>query len=153
MRNADSTRHGEPELIAPQRLREDLAGLCRAGFPVPPEVDDAVRAMARRHFAAKRRVRYTVRWLAAAAAAAAVLFAVLWTSPALQRRMSRPSMPQDIDRSGRVDILDAFALARLVEKDVTPRREWDIDGDGVVNRQDVDALAMAAVSLSRGEVQ
>jgi len=153
MRDTDDSRREEPEPIAPQRLKEDLAALSRAGFPVPADVDDAVRAMARRHFSARKRVRHTVGWLAAAAAAAAVILAVLWTSPVLQRSISPSAMLQDIDRSGRVDILDAFALARLVENSTAPRREWDIDGDGVVGRRDVDAIAMTAVSLNKGDLQ
>lgn len=85
---------------------------------------------------------------------------------------------EDIDHSGRVDILDAFALARMIENqdtriagqrrdargdvgraaDARPNRAgiteipamFDLNGDGAVDQGDVDAVAMAAVSLKGG---
>jgi hypothetical protein len=58
----------------------------------------------------------------------------------------------DIDQNGHVDILDAFKLARHVESESTGRAEmkWDINGDGLVNRNDVDLVASAAVRLDKG---
>ena len=55
----------------------------------------------------------------------------------------------DLDQSGRVDILDAFALARQLDSDVVPTH-GDFNGDGIVDRADVDAIAMAAVRLPDG---
>ena len=59
------------------------------------------------------------------------------------------SVPGDFDRSGRVDILDAFALARQLDSDVVPTL-GDFNGDGRIDRADVDAIAMAAVRLTEG---
>ena len=56
----------------------------------------------------------------------------------------------DIDNSGRVDILDAFRLARHLESRGPAERNWDLNGDGRVDRQDVDAAAFAAVRLDKG---
>ena len=56
----------------------------------------------------------------------------------------------DFDGDGRVDILDAFALARHLESAHKPKDKWDMNGDGIVDRADVDRIAMAAVSLKRG---
>ena len=60
---------------------------------------------------------------------------------------------EDFDGNGRVDILDAFALARLVETSAAVADDWDLTGDGAVDGQDVDVIAFAAVSLGRGTLQ
>jgi len=56
----------------------------------------------------------------------------------------------DIDRNGRVDILDAFKLARQLESGGRSEMRWDINGDGVVDRSDVDTVAFVAVRLDKG---
>lgn len=56
----------------------------------------------------------------------------------------------DIDGNGRVDILDAFALARRIRSGAALREEWDFNGDGRVDRGDADVVALAAVRLDRG---
>ena len=55
--------------------------------------------------------------------------------------------PADIDGSGRVDILDAFALARHLKRGRLVEADLDINQDGRLDRVDVDAVAMAAVRL------
>ena len=64
----------------------------------------------------------------------------------------------DVDHNGRVDILDAFLLARSIEArgpvDVTPSgaadTQWDLNGDGRVDKDDVNLVASAAVRLDKG---
>jgi len=56
---------------------------------------------------------------------------------------------QDLDRSGRVDILDAFFLARQIEKQPELSNQWDVTGDGNVNQNDVDAIASTAVRVRK----
>ncbi len=56
----------------------------------------------------------------------------------------------DIDSNGRVDILDAFRLARHIESRGPAETKWDLNGDGRVDRADVDAAAFAAVRLDKG---
>jgi len=56
---------------------------------------------------------------------------------------------QDLDRSGRVDILDAFYLARQIEKQLELQNQWDVNGDGTVNQNDVDAIASTAVRVRK----
>lgn len=100
--------------------------------PADPDMDAGVLAEARAYFAARRRParislaafrarsaprrpserphrRKSARWAASVAAAAVVVAAFIVVRP-LDRLMLDPN---DIDRSGRVDILDAFALARM----------------------------------------
>ncbi|MCA9294515.1 MAG: hypothetical protein KDA20_11950 [Phycisphaerales bacterium] len=55
--------------------------------------------------------------------------------------------PLDVDGNARVDILDAFAIARGVQAGNAPA-SWDVNGDGAVTQADVDVVAHAAVSLS-----
>ncbi len=58
--------------------------------------------------------------------------------------------------SEHVTILDAFALARMLEarqRDAAAGAAaipmaWDIDGNGVIDQRDVDAIAQRAVRLS-----
>lgn len=54
----------------------------------------------------------------------------------------------DFDRSGRVDILDAFKLAKSIESTKQFDTKCDINGDGLVNRSDVDSIAYVAVCLN-----
>jgi hypothetical protein len=49
-----------------------------------------------------------------------------------------------------VDILDAFKLARQIESAGPTEKNWDINGDGLVDRHDVDMVAFAAVRLDKG---
>jgi len=75
---------------------------------------------------------------------AAWLAQILYLAP-LQNRAGTQS--KDLDRNGRVDILDAFHLARKLQAgDVIPR-DLDVNGDGMVNRKDIEAIAVEAVAL------
>lgn len=166
---SDSRKHtsGEPELEAPQGLAEDLAALYAADVPVPPQLDETIIAMARERFAPRHgRPRLVLRWGTVGALAAAAAVIVLFLLPALQGAKDKASREapeslghafrqdrEDIDRNGRVDILDAFILARHIASAGGPKDEWDMNGDGALDRTDVDMIARAAVSLDRSSVQ
>ena len=137
----------ESQLQAPQGLASDLARLYRTGVSVPADVDASLGETARRHFAGARRRRSVARWLWAAAAAAAVLVIIFWPSPIAERQ------PFDVNSDGRVDILDAFALEAAIEQRETLSPAWDVNGDGVVDRADVDRIGYAAVSLHERTVR
>lgn len=123
----------------PAAVLARLAAAERPAVPADEDADAAVLAAARAHFAAaagkadgrdarsRRRGRAWMRspitapaararparrkrWAAGIAAAAVVLAAFFAVRP-LDRFPGYD--PDDIDRSGRVDILDAFALARM----------------------------------------
>lgn len=128
-----------PALIARLRSSAD------ARLFVPPDVDEAVLREAERHLRAirrRRRFRRFAGWGGAAAAAAVALTATLWLI-APPRQYAR----EDIDRSGRVDIVDALLLARGLEAGPAADR-WDVNADGIVDQRDVDAIAMRAVALN-----
>jgi hypothetical protein len=55
-----------------------------------------------------------------------------------------------VNGDGRVNILDAFVLAKSLEAGGDRDREWDLSGDGRVDRVDVELIARAAVSVTGG---
>ena len=111
------------------------------------KVDEAILARAPRRFVRRRMVARGLRWGVAGVAAAAVLLVAVTIWPGLR---SVPAGREDIDGNGRVDIVDAFTLARNIEAPDGVKKEWDLNGDGVVDRTDVDTVALAAVSLKGG---
>ena len=152
MKDNHKPTNERPEPEAPKGLRDDLAAIYAADVPVPAEVDRAVLTMARRRVTRRRRHKLAFRWAAGVAAAAAVvMFAVFVTGPERDRdTLTLVAAREDVDRDGRVDILDAFVLAKHVEAGRKPVARWDFNGDGRVDRADVDTVAMAAVKLNGG---
>jgi hypothetical protein len=144
---------GHDDAAVPPRLAEALAALHKERLFVPPQVDEVILARAQAHLAgiARRRARRRalVPWMAAAASVAAAA----WVSQTLLHRQ-QPTPPgsvvarEDVNGDGRVDILDAFVLARQIER--TDARQPDLDGDGRVDKRDVDVVAARAVKLERG---
>lgn len=114
------------------RFRGLAATLTSAAVDVPPFVDARVRAIAR----PPRR-----RWIAAAAA---LLIGLGGTWFALDRR---PAIPGDVDQSGRVDIVDAYALAVRLRSGQKMELVYDINGDGKVDERDVDEIARRSVAI------
>ncbi len=55
----------------------------------------------------------------------------------------------DIDGSGSIDILDAYALARRLEQGQAG--ELDLNNDGQTNQRDIDWIANQVVALNSGE--
>ena len=151
-------------LKVPNKLAADLNAFFKPSRPVPPEVDRAVMDRACRHFVRRKSARdrrRVLRWAGTAAAAAVIIFAFVldftMNSPSNISRLDHPAAQADIDRSGRVDILDALKLARHIESadpaetSLSLRKQgWDINGDGLVDRSDVDLVAYAAVRLDKG---
>ncbi|MFH1719778.1 MAG: dockerin type I domain-containing protein [Planctomycetota bacterium] len=143
------------------RLSADLEGLFKPQVQVPPEVDRAILDRAGEHFAGlepgkdRRRLLHWRHLWRVAAAAAVIIFAFSLDltkkqQPPAGRSVRSESRAVDIDRNGRVDILDAFKLARQIESTTTAEESYDVNGDGLVNRGDVDFIAFAAVRLDKG---
>ena len=142
--------------ILPDRLTDDLAALYRAEVRVAAEVDRAVTSGARAHFA--RRTRW-IRWAGAGAAVAAVLVVsvqLFRSQPVAPTRVAGDFVQRDGDADGNatVDIRDALALARKVEAGNATWTRWeDLNGDKLIDRKDVDAIAMMVVRLNAEVVQ
>ena len=143
---SDDPREREYEL-----LQRDLSRLGEPGFSVPSSLDDAILNRARAELARPRtmRRRPLLRWAGAAAAAAACLF-LGFILIFVDRTSLEPSAlrPDDIDGNHRVDIVDALKLARQIEAG----DGRDINGDGAIDRDDVDAIAMFAVRLDSAPI-
>ncbi len=160
---SDKDRHSEDEagFEAPTGLAKALKGLYGSDLSVPGEVDRAVLDRARVRLVRRGQRLSWPRWAAVAGAAAAVvLFAVVMkthfsavsdTEHKADAVYSKAAaVAGDIDLNGRVDILDAFKLARHVESAGALEAKWDFNADGLVNRKDVDVVASAAVCLDKG---
>jgi hypothetical protein len=138
-----------------QPLVEDLRGLYRADIRPSPAVDQAILNRARAHVAGRKRTLLLRRVAGAAAAVILVAAALIpfrhtdhdW---ATRQRASRDASQTraDIDINGAVDIRDALALARRIDEKLTQPNN-DLNGDNVIDRRDVDAIAMMAVRLDR----
>ncbi|MBW7990348.1 MAG: hypothetical protein FVQ84_10090 [Planctomycetes bacterium] len=157
---SEETKHFDEDLDlrVSQKFSEDLNILFKPQFSIPPEVERAVMDRAYQHFTQKhwshRILRHISIWRIAAAAAVIILaFSLNLTQkpgPTTSQSLLGEARAVDIDRNGRVDILDAFKLARYVESAERTETKWDINGDGLVNSNDVDMVASAAVRLDKG---
>jgi hypothetical protein len=132
----------------PPRLTDDLNDLFGRSPTIPPRADDAILNLARAELASRRRTRIIWRVTSLAAAAGIALFALQLTfhlhAPTHPTAAARLS--QDLNADGRVDIIDAFYLARQIDRSQT-KPQWDFNHDGAIDRRDADVIAATAVSL------
>jgi hypothetical protein len=161
----DNRNPADAENGLPDSVRAALKNRYGPVPSVPSEIDKAILADARRHFEehgpvtlrpARRRRVSAWQWTAIAstvAAACVVLFALkppqLHQESSVATRSDAFSMDDelrsDVDLNGRVDILDAFAMARQLRDGGTEARDFNHDGrfDGL----DIDLVALEAVKL------
>lgn len=140
----------EQEFDLSDRFAKDIKNLYSASVSVPTEVDRAILNKAAQKLKRPRSHIRILRWIGPVAAAAAIIIFV--SLPKLQKaRISQmksvAQISTDIDNNGRVDILDAFKLAKLIQSEISVDKKWDINGDGLVDEGDVDKVALVAVSL------
>ena len=133
-------------------LARDLSAM--HAEPIPAEVDEAILGMARQSLSRPRRIRRLAP-LGGVAAAAAITITVWIAWPGAQRTPA--AIVGDINNDSRVDILDAFALAKTLDArrdggagqaSVALGDGWDVTGDGLIDRRDVDAIAAIAVRIT-----
>ena len=139
----------DASLEAPPRLVDALKKIPREEIFVPPHIDRAIAAAARRRLeksgGSPGVFRRWVLWPALAAACVLIVMVVHWNKPV---KLSHTS--QGIFSLKRVDILDAFALARQLRDGRATTPSQDLNGDGVVDQKDVEIIARRAVSLQKG---
>lgn len=155
--NEQSEHHkDEQTLRAPLKIESAFRELRGEQIFVPPRVDCAVLEAARRHLSGReeRPAFWFRRWLfwPGIATACALLG---WLTHHAVRPFAPSTAPgafalEDINRDGRVDILDAFALARQVRLGSEHEVTLDFNGDGVVDERDAEWLAARAVVLEKG---
>lgn len=138
---------------------------------IPSNIDLSILADARRHFeqhgpaALRLRKRRRVslwQWTAigSTVAAACVLFFAIQTQPpqpknSFAARSNAASadaelvgdigLTKDVDLNGRVDILDAFAMARQIRSG--QNKLYDMNHDGRFDQTDIDIVARESVKL------
>lgn len=147
----------------PNESREDflalssgLKSLFAARVQPTADADEIVRAEIRQHFArtAPPRSRISWRnlpWAIAAIILISVLSWMIW--PGYHSNKQTPLLahqPADLDGNGRIDILDAMSLARILEGGLPEESRFDLNGDGAFDQRDVDFVAMQAVRLTSG---
>ena len=116
-----------PEL--PDTLADALRRRESAPLLVPRLVDAAILREARSHVARRERtflppLRY---YWASAAAVAAVAIVILATTTLRHDAPSATRLADDVDGSGQVDVLDAFALARRETEHPDPEAQARIE--------------------------
>lgn len=148
----------------PTQLRADLARLSPF-VQVPQSVDVAVLSRAKADYARRARFRLAMRWASIAATVAAVVAVVFIARMALvhsDRPFARAvpdskpgvaprALPGDINGDGKIDMLDAFILARRLASGARVDPSWDVNGDGVVDQRDVDWIVKESVTLRTGD--
>ena len=135
---------GEEDLDLPDELIRGLAGLDKAVAVLSPETDRRISEAARIQFGQRPRRARTAqrRWVMAGSLAASLLVGVLFwrtyipVKPPEIMVATVARIPNDIDGSGAVDILDAFALARM-----------ERGARNAVAQAKIDALAAGVVAL------
>ena len=158
MKRSNSPDRNQVEPTLPEGLRRDLRRVYEHPVLVPPEVDRRILSEARAHLSEARvdaatsaRSVHRLRSAAVAAAgiAAAIVVGVLvWAVlPTASTDQANQALAGDVDRNGRIDILDAFALARTIERGEATSEAWDVNGDGRVDAGDVDLVAERSVRL------
>ncbi len=153
----------DSDLEAPPAFARDLKALYAPPSAIPLTTDEAILVRSRRQRVSRRRKRLLVRWAVPPAAAAAVIMWVAF-NPFVRPDVENSPFGEpvgilgtrqladhhDIDGNGRVDILDALALARNIKDNRVAEQPWDFNGDGAIDRKDVDTVAQSAVSLNKG---
>ncbi len=153
----------DSDLQASPAFVRDLRALQAPPSAIPPTTDEAILSRARRQMAGRRRSRLLVRWAMPPAAAAAVIMWAVFNplvtpdvddspyfeaaDPVATRQLADH---RDIDGNGRVDILDALALARSIKDNRVAEQPWDFNADGAIDRKDIDTIAQFAVRLNKG---
>jgi hypothetical protein len=157
-----SDRFGDDEL--PEALVAELRGVALRNVPaVPATLDAAILQEAKAGFARRSRFRLAARVAIGVAAAAAAVVAIALPllhqseregtathAPVATQMLSvmPAAAAEDVDRSGKVDILDAFVVAKLVETGKQIDAAYDVNGDGKVDQADVDRIAQTAVAVA-----
>lgn len=164
----------DENLEAPPKLVAALRQLPRESAFVPPTLDEALMKAARQQLgqAARKKPGWfrLLPWtVATAGLAAAVLLAYPhaiqffgqsktaarrgWKNhgdTSIQRQAKAvANTSEDLNLDGNVDILDAFILAKKLQGPPLTDPRLDMNGDGVIDRRDVETIAAHAVSLEK----
>jgi hypothetical protein len=149
--NSSQFDDAEPKLDP--RLREQLSGLFPRPGAIAPEIDAKILRDAKAAYALRRTRRQMARWLGAIstlAAAAVIALVVLVHRPPRPHQIAQLG---DFNHDGRVDILDAYGLAKAIAGGAKLDPAWDFNHDGAIDQKDFDWIAATAVNVSGGAPQ
>ena len=161
----DERKPDDAEIGLPDSLTATLKNRYGPVPSVPSEIDHAILADARRHLEqhgpatlrpARRRRVSAWQWTAIASTVAAACVELSALKPpkpneesSVAARSDASSLDVelrgDVDLNGRVDILDAFAMARQLRDGRGEAR--DFNHDGRFDKFDIDVVALEAVKL------
>jgi len=143
----DSENRSSDDFELPPSLRGKLNEA--HGTPrVPPDLSSQLLASAKASYAIRLRRRRIVRWSTLVGSAAAII--VLSLLLLIPNHSSNQHLAQigDVNHDGRVDILDAYVVAKAISTGGKLDQAWDVNHDGVVDQKDVDWIAAAAVNVT-----
>lgn len=151
-----SGRHNDEQedgsLQAPPKLLAAFSRLPQKRPFVPPTIDETILRQSRLQLSKPERDRFRWRRLvprfAIVATAIVLILAYIFVRPGSLAH--RPQFARgDVNQDGRVDILDAFVLAKHLKAGPVIGAQNDVNGDGVVDDRDVADIASRAVKLEK----
>src|SRR2546421_10302924 len=142
----------------PPRLRAGLSDLFGSAPAMARDFDERILNAVRQQAIGRNRMRWVIRYaIGSVAAAAAVVLIAIKTShhdqPVINDSTAGIASAEDVNHDGKLDILDAYLMARKVASKESLSNEWDFNHDGVVDTKDVDVVAFGAVKLKGGDVR
>jgi len=132
--------------VLPPRLAAELARIDFPAIKVPADLDAAILSRAKADYERRMRFRPFIR-IASAAAAIAAIVAIVFVARVALVHPSAKLARGDVDGNGTVDMLDAYLLAKRLASGAKINSTMDVNGDGIVDQNDVDWIANSAVSL------
>ena len=159
MNNPEQNLDQWAEQGGPPELRKGLGDLF-ATPAVSRFTDERILAAARQESVRRNRMRWTIRYaIGSVAAAAAVILIAIKTTQVTHRDQASfeahraVASSEDVNRDGKLDILDAYFMARKVAGNEPLSKEWDFNKDGTIDNKDVDVVAFSAVKIKPGGAQ
>lgn len=158
MSQENKNNDNEQKFNLSDKFAEDIKRIYKASATVPAEIDRAILAKASQKLTRPRSRFHILRWIGPVAAAAAIIIIACISLNQNQKSSVAPMDAlvknySDIDNSGRIDILDAFKLAKYIQSENNIDKKWDMNGDGYVDGDDVEKIALVAVSLDKGALK
>jgi hypothetical protein len=142
----------------PPQLKAGLTSVFGSAPSIGRAMDEQILNAARQQTIRRNRMRWMIRYaIGPIAAAAAVILVAIKINHREQPIVNNPTASvatsEDVNRDGKLDILDAFLMARKVAANEPLTKDWDFNHDGTVDSKDVDVVAFAAVKIKGGDLR
>jgi hypothetical protein len=137
-------------------LSAEISAAAGPRIEVPPDIDARIlwnaskRARIARKTTRSQRLGFSSsRWAIAATLILALGAVGIWRRVGVAPVQTARLSTSDIDGNGKIDIRDAFMLAKAIDGRTDADLARAIDGDAAFDREDVDRIARQAVALRR----